>query len=70
VGQFADEVHCADYVLGMTTSGPEVEDFLDQVHSARTDEITTGIFIIYIQTQLVLLHSHNTDAKIDEEICL
>jgi len=53
-------------VLGTITSGPTVEDFPDQVHSARCEKITIRIFIIYFQTELVLLHSQNTDAKISE----
>ena len=68
VNRFADAVHCADYVLGTITSGPKVEDFLDQVRSARWDKITIKIFIIHFQTELVLLHSQNTDAKISEGI--
>lgn len=63
MSQFADEVHCADYVLGMITSGPTVEDFLDQVHSATTYKVSIGIFIIYVQTDVILLHFQNTTAK-------
>jgi hypothetical protein len=68
VSRFADGVHCADYVLGTITLGPAVEDFLDQVRSARWDKITIRIFIICFQTEIVLLHSQNTDAKISEGI--
>lgn len=68
MSQFADAVHCADYVLGTITSGPTVEDFPDQVHSARHKKITIRLFIIYFETEMVLLHSQNTDAKISEGI--